>query len=1719
MSKSSPPSQPHPTETNDFARLEAFSRRLNSSLHLETVYQVLADGVLQLLEADRCAIYLRDPASDQVYCAQARGLTQEYIAAVEARYRQWPDNQQLWRHFLIIEDVRHDERMALLWPLLADNPFVSMVLVGFNYQEESLGALALYFDAPRPFDDAFLALAQTLAHQASVAIANAQSYQLAGQRVAELEKLRQAAVEINGQPDLESTLAAVTHWAVRLLNTKESAVYLYDAERDDLVVRGIFGGPETHTGRRLKVGEGLAGRVFQARQPQIVGDYRSWEFASPVWSDVPFGTVLATPLLVGDEAIGVLTYNDDAKNRVFDVESMRVAGLFASLAAASLSSALALADSRRRASTLAALQRVAASVTAALELDVVLQSVVEDLRSIFGYSLISIHRLQGDHLVREAIASTAGWHERGVITPLDRGIIGRAARQGEAQFVTEVANDADFIAVLPGIVAEAVLPIELDGRLWGILNVETTDRSALRRSDVPLLGIFCQQIAVAIRNASNFSEIQQRVAEQDGLRRTGLRLASSLDTGQLLPAIAASVMDLARPQAVHLTFYDPDSEQYLPGIALPEGSGSKQGPGLAWADGITAQAIRDRQPVIIDQVSRSSSHGAPPDPAGQAWPASSLAAFPLLRPSGVLGVIALSYAQPTQISGALERLMYLFADQAASALENARLYQLEARRRQLADTLRQLASAVNSMMGFEHAAATILEYLGRVVTLDSASLLVAEEDHLRVAAQVARGDTPWPDVTRFKRGELTSAEIVIASGEPMMITDTAQSTTWRHDVGRQGIGAWLGFPLSFQGKPFGVLSVDRNRPGSFTLAEIQIVKAFADQAATGLANAQLFQAATQRSQENERLKEFNENLLRSVETGILLEGSDDSIQYVNPRLCYLVGYSEHDLVNQPSLMLLSPAMSDLVDRKAIGRKHGEKGRYEAALLHKDGHQVPVLVSATPLFENGVFSGTLTAFSDITQRKRIEKTLLALNTAAAAVRHVTEPRQVYQTIAQEVDKLGLSLVAFSYDAAEQKLQLERSSLVGKLAVLGEYWAWPPSDSEVWVPLAAVPEFAQALASGQARFDLAPTETAGARFLQQQCISSDAMAQAIGQQRTVLVPVMSQQQVNGIFVILGNDLSEEDLPAFEAFANQASAALDNARLLEAERRERERAETLAKVASILNSTPDLDAALPQVLRQMRLIVPYDNSALFLVHDGALVCQAAEGSHADWWLTKRLPLDNFPIFQEMTAAMEAILVADTASDPRWRGADSTAHLASWIGAPLVAEGQLVGLLSVDKAQAGFFTVENRDAMMAFADQLSVAVQRAQHFHDAQQRLRELASLAQVSALLTEAPDLAAVLDVVLNSVCELLGARRGVIALTMNQSDQLRVTAARGYESGFIQRANAAALILPAELTRGPELRPRMVIDPAAPLPSPDERLTSTVLALGGRMIGLIEVEQSALNDAQRRLLTAVADLAAVAIDKAQLYQDTVRAYEDLRDLDRLKDEFVQNVSHELRTPLTFVKGYVEYLLEGYSGQLNDGQRQALEIVLDRSNAIIRLVNDIVSLKQAELQKIAVQPVALELIAVACVEGSRIAAQQAGIQIVLDIPPDLPEVCGDSKRLGQVFDNLLGNAIKFSPDGGRIRVSLRRLNASVQVAISDTGIGIPADRLEQIWKRFYQVDGASTRRYPGAGLGLPIVKRIIDAHEGKIWVESELNKGSTFTFMLPVLDEGGTGQPSRI
>jgi len=227
-----------------------------------------------------------------------------------------------------------------------------------------------------------------------------------------------------------------------------------------------------------------------------------------------------------------------------------------------------------------------------------------------------------------------------------------------------------------------------------------------------------------------------------------------------------------------------------------------------------------------------------------------------------------------------------------------------------------------------------------------------------------------------------------------------------------------------------------------------------------------------------------------------------------------------------------------------------------------------------------------------------------------------------------------------------------------------------------------------------------------------------------------------------------------------------------------------------------------------------------------------------------------------------------------------------------------------------------------------------------------------------------------------------------------------------------------------------------------------------------------------------------------------------------LDDLHSTFIQNVSHELRTPLTIIQGYAELLGDGSLGALAPEQQEALFVIVDHAYALRALVERIEILLEVEAHATAPLPLALDEIVAEVVKGRRAAATQAGLRLEVYLEPGLPPVSGAPYHLRQAIDCLLENALKFTPDGGRIEVQVYTEPGWVCLAVSDTGIGMTREGLKRIFTRFYQRDRSTTRRYGGIGLGLTLIRAVIEEHGGRIEVESQPSQGSQFTIKLPAL-----------
>jgi len=242
----------------------------------------------------------------------------------------------------------------------------------------------------------------------------------------------------------------------------------------------------------------------------------------------------------------------------------------------------------------------------------------------------------------------------------------------------------------------------------------------------------------------------------------------------------------------------------------------------------------------------------------------------------------------------------------------------------------------------------------------------------------------------------------------------------------------------------------------------------------------------------------------------------------------------------------------------------------------------------------------------------------------------------------------------------------------------------------------------------------------------------------------------------------------------------------------------------------------------------------------------------------------------------------------------------------------------------------------------------------------------------------------------------------------------------------------------------------------------------------------------------------------------------ANEELQELDRMKSDLLANVSHELRTPLTAIKGYTDYILDGRLGPITDKQERGLVVVQRNLERLAKSINALLDYSRMETGRLAlnVQPFGLAQLVEQIVTTLRSELERKGISFGSRVPADLPPVIADRERISQVIENLVINALKFTPEGGRITVDASRCSLAgrpaAEIVVSDTGIGIPEGQIGKVFTRFHQVDGSSTRRFGGVGLGLAIVKSILDAHGSAIAVESEVGRGTTFRFSLPVLEK---------
>ena len=643
----------------------------------------------------------------------------------------------------------------------------------------------------------------------------------------------------------------------------------------------------------------------------------------------------------------------------------------------------------------------------------------------------------------------------------------------------------------------------------------------------------------------------------------------------------------------------------------------------------------------------------------------------------------------------------------------------------------------------------------------------------------------------------------------------------------------------------------------------------------------------------------------------------------------------------------------------------------------------------------------------------------------------------------------------------------------------------------------------------------------------------------------VPLAYRGRATGLLTLTATEPSyhshqEEQLVA--AIAEHAALTIEKVRLLDELQRHLETSEgrsrdlaLLNRVSGRLSSSLDLNEVLNNAVTEIATalsvqqvgLVRYDWTKGY----GQVVAEYQQHPN-NTGEDALIPVAGNPSLARVLETRAPLAIHDAQHDPLLasvRDVMVKRGVKSILILPLIVRGEVTGTIGVDELRhLREFAPAEIELAQTITNQAAAAVANAGLYEDVKRRAVQLQTIQEVTTRISTILDP----EELLMQVADLLADRCGyhqVYAFVVDSSGENLVALGGSGEMG--RRVVADRLSLRIGDTslcgRAAATGEIAIVDDAATNPgfvpcaySPEALSEIAVpMKLGGRVTGLLDVQSASVNafdDADRFLIETLADQAAIALENARLYetiqeraQQLTAAYEDLKALDRMKDEFVQTVSHELRTPLTFIKGYVELMLEGILGGLNAEQKEAMQIVAQRTESIVRLVSDIISLTRGDSMGLRFEQVDMGDVALASIQSAQAVTEQAGIRLRAEIPPAMPAVTGDTQRLGQVFDNLIGNAIKFSPNGGEICVRLHFDEAVVRAEVIDHGIGISPDHLQRVWERFYQVDGTTTRRFGGTGLGLAIVKLLVEAHGGEVTVASVHGKGSTFSFTIPRAD----------
>ncbi len=1609
---------------------------------------------------------------------------------------------------------------------------------------------------------------EIFADQAAIAIENHLLLREARERAEEMAALFHVGAAATSTTDLDTLLERVYQEIIAFLGEIDFfyvASYLAEQNAIRFELFKQHGATVADLQKRVIAKSGLTARIIEEGVPLRIDDLQANEALRSeatmlVQEGFQVRSWIGVPLISQGAVIGVLSAQSETA-KAFTDRTLRFLASLANQLAIALENARLFAELEQRIEQLALINRVSTATNALTDLRAIYQEIVNAIATATGVDqsrLVIYNRAEGyAYPVAEYVPS--GLLDQIRIQLFDNPSVDWLDREKRPLVAEDAQNDPLFAPSHPifralDIRSIALIPLILNDEVFGAVGLDFVGRHGTFAPQVlELCQTIANQTSTAIARAQAMEEAQRSAK---ATRQKVSELSTLLDAARILSSLLRpqevlnKLMELVSRQlnVTTVALWTISEGNVLVPAAL-DGIPAEQGRNMRVpiGQGFTGRVAETGQPLIIEDVNAI---------GGSLYPnyqqRNNLISFmgvPVIYREQVIGVLSVMSNYRRQFTNDEMLLLAGLADQAATALENARLFEEREQRISELTIINQISATVNASLDVNELIERLHEGISKLI--DTSTSLIALYDE-------ASNTLSYP--IAFDRGQRLQLEPrplgsgttswVIRNRRPLLLGTAAAARAMGLLIDQGRIGAepaveesYLVVPIIYGDQVLGVVNIQSYAQHAFDENDLRFVTTITNQAAVALNNARLFSEIRQNASEMSTLFEVSQNLAGTLDPDtIQMLIADAAVRLLRAELGAVLRLDRRGNIERQILIDGFDFRDDIqVTFRADGLTKALLLRDQpiaisdlAALNGGDHHALALGVRSALGIAVGPLEERLAVIwvgmrnpHEWTQHQISLLSILA-NQAGQALKSaqlfaIEQKRRYQADMLREVAQSFTSTLALGeiqtlvldqlkqivrYDSAVMLLRDEGYGNLRIVETRGFAPAQLPNDS---IEIESSSLF-QMMAIDHQPILIADTMN-DPRFAELERIGWSHGA-------WIGAPLLVDNELVGVLAIGINEpfgFDQEALAVTFTIASQASQAIQNARLfdqistlaadLEERVRERtaeleqatlllseekERLEAVNRITLELTTQLDLNLIIQRALELISDSLGVERGSLMLrdLQTDALVCRAVLHGRG------QVQSANIPLrFHDGTEGLagwiirhlEPVNIPDVDHDPRWlREPGRADDVRSVAGVPLQTSDAALGVLILTSPQRNHFSDSQMNLLGTIASVVAAAVNNAQLYSF----INDLAMRNAV--LLEEQREESSKSAAIFRSMTE------GVIVLDPQQ----RIT--------LFNPAAEQMLDIAADQVLGQPLLKLTEIGDDEIARRRSQTLYNGLIQ-GLRRRREIQGIYSTSIDLTDPTQVIAMNLAPVRSPDEQHYGEVAVLRDITREIeaDKEKRQFISDVSHELRTPLTAIKGYVDVLLLTSSLNLTPDQVNYLTIIKNNTNRLRALIEDILEFSRPDSKKkLVFARVDIAAVIDEVVQSLRLEYERKGMQVRVDVPPGLPSVVADQKRLGQIIFNLFSNAVKYTYEGGSVavRAFVNRANM-VQIEVEDTGVGMSPEQLKKLFRPFYRADNPLRDVAGGTGLGLSIAKQLVEMHGGEIWVTSELGKGSTFSFAIPL------------